>query len=245
MKRQFLPWHSYSATAAWGWIVWLLLLALQPPPDLYSDEWARRLLLLAALCWVPLGLGLLPQRTPLLQVLILPAAIGLLVSMQFPVGWPVLWALPWLGVTAVIFICGAEAFFQHRREAGQRAMAAGQVFLLVGGLAAAADRLGLHPFGFDAAIILLTAVHFHYAGFIFPLLVGRAALHWPSAFFRWAALLVVVSVPATAVGITVAQLTGSWIGIFFSGQARKPIHEIQMLNLENLIRFCKITDRLL
>jgi len=39
-----------------------------------------------------------------------------------------------------------------------------------------ASRLGLTPLGFEEPIVLLTAVHFHYAGFAACLIAGAAAL---------------------------------------------------------------------
>ena len=56
-----------------------------------------------------------------------------------------------------------------------RAMDAATGFLFVGAAFALADRADLRPFDFSATIILLTAVHFHFAGFA---LVLAGALAW-------------------------------------------------------------------
>ena len=61
-------------------------------------------------------------------------------------------------------------------------------------------------------IVLLTAIHFHYAGFVLPLLTGLAARTLGGAAARTAALGVVAGVPLVAAGITATQLgLGPWL----------------------------------
>lgn len=206
MSRRWLPWTNFEAGAAWGALVWALLLVWHQP-NLQHDIWARLVVQLAVLVWLPLSLSMLPPIATWLRLLAFPAALGVVVALQLPAGLPaVLCSLPWLLLCGRVFVSGAEAVFLAGGQAGRRAVASGQVFLLIGGLALTADRLGLRPLGFDPAIILLTAVHFHYAGFIFPILLGWAAERWPSALFRYAAGLAVLAVPVTALGITYAQV---------------------------------------
>jgi len=208
MKALDFPRGSFSLAATVGAIVWVALLIFQQP-DLHHDQWARLLLQLAALVWMPLALSLMNPPNRRLQYVVFPAAITLVVSLQLPAGWIAFaWAIPWTGITAILFVAGVQALAQDPYRAGHWAVAAAQVFLLIGGLATMADRLGLQPLGFDPAIILLTAVHFHYAGFILLLPMGWAALRWPAPFFTPAVWLMLIAVPLTAAGITVAQVTG-------------------------------------
>lgn len=210
MKTLPLPWHSFTASTGWGATVWLALLCTQQP-DPRQHEWAGLVLLLAVLVWVPLCLLLLHWPPGWLQRLLFPAGLSMVIAMLLPSGWvAALWAVPWLAVTAVIFLAGVEALFSAGRNAGKWALAGGQIFLLIGGLGAMADRLGLQPFGFDPAIILLTGVHFHYAGLIFPLLLGLLAQQRPSPWSNTAAWLAVAAVPLTAAGITLAQVSGDF-----------------------------------
>ena len=84
-------------------------------------------------------------------------------------------------------------------------------FLAVGAVFAVTDRLGIQPFGFSAAIILLTAVHFHYAGFVLPL---AGALAWTRRPTRWLELAlgaVVVGIPITALGFFGLPVA-NWMG---------------------------------
>ena len=58
---------------------------------------------------------------------------------------------------------------------------------------------------FSDAIVQLTAVHFHYAGFALPIVAGYAASYLGRS--PLVPALVIIGVPATAVGITV----GGWL----------------------------------
>ena len=51
-------------------------------------------------------------------------------------------------------------------------MDAGALYLPVGGFWFLASRSGANPLGFGDIIVALTAVHFHYAGFVLPVLLG-------------------------------------------------------------------------
>ena len=85
------------------------------------------------------------------------------------------------------------------------------VFLPVAGANAVADRLGVQPFGFSSTIVLLTAVHFTFAGFallvIGALTYARIPRHW----LEVALAGVVIGVPITAVGFFEVPVA-SWIG---------------------------------
>ncbi|MCB9314611.1 MAG: YndJ family transporter [Lewinellaceae bacterium] len=205
MKTVRLPWDSLPATAGWGAIIWLILCAVQVP-DLQSDAWARLLLQLAVLVWVPLGLSLMGNVPALLTRWVFPAALAVLVSLQLPTGWLAgIFAVPWLLVCGVLFISGVEQLV--KQAVSDRAFSGAKMFILIGGLSIVADRLALRPLGFDPAIILLTAVHFHYAGFVFLLLLGLAARRFANCVFPVAVWLALASVPLTALGITLTQLS--------------------------------------
>ena len=199
---------KFQQTAAIGAAIWAIALLLVRP-DIHHDAWARLLLALAVLVWVPLVFRLLhyPAKAAL-PVFI--AAMVLTYALFLPAGmYSGIAALPWLAVSFYAFQKGIEDWI---RPAGNRniARAAGQVFLVIGGIWAVFDRFGWRPLDFDPAIVLLTAVHFHYAGFIFPFLVGKLFDFQPGKPMRIAALLAVLAVPLTAMGITLSQLTGQY-----------------------------------
>ena len=60
--------------------------------------------------------------------------------------------------------------------------------------------------GFDPVIVLLTAIHFHYAGFALPLLAGEALRDRPSRLGTIGGCLILAGVPMVAIGITTTQL---------------------------------------
>lgn len=83
---------------------------------------------------------------------------------------------------------------------------------MVGAAWAVSDRLGFRPLDFPTVIVLLTAVHFHYAGFVLPVVTGLAAARTGGPAATLASLGVVAGVPLVAVGITATQLGfGPWI----------------------------------
>ena len=67
------------------------------------------------------------------------------------------------------------------------------------------DAFGLRPLGFAASIVRLTAIHFHYAAFIVPVIAAHVARAHPSSLGRAAAVVSVLGAPSTAIGITAVQ----------------------------------------
>lgn len=179
--------------------------------------WAEAMLLLASLVIVPLGLGLVapggPQdrSDPACRAAVgfqFPAALLLAASFAVPAGpWAAFLALPWLGVTALVALHGLTLLRQGPRTVFAAATSAGMIYLAVGGVWAVAARAGLRPLGFPDVIVLMTAVHFHYAGFALPLLAGRVAREVGGTFAGLAGLGVVVGVPLVALGITDTQVS--------------------------------------
>ncbi len=199
-----------------GGLAWVAALAwLRPGP--LADDWGVALLLFAPLVLLPLGLRLAgPLSWPgkVADVGQLPAALLLVVAFLRPVGTEAaLWVLPWLAVTALVCLEGLRRVW--RRGPGplpELCLDAGLIFLVVGGLWTAAARAGLRPLGFEDRIVLLTANHFHLAGFVLPILAGLAARRLPGWFGRVSAVGVLAGVPLVAAGITATQLRfASWL----------------------------------
>lgn len=83
---------------------------------------------------------------------------------------------------------------------------AAYLFWPVGTLAAFSDRLGWAPLGFSPIIILLTAAHFHYAGFLLPWVLSNIARSKPADFLQKLITYgVFMGIPAVAVGITASN----------------------------------------
>lgn len=209
-----------------GLLIWAAALALLPAPL------AARILLLAPLVIVPLLLALLPDRRWVARTAGWPAlvaALPLLAAFALPSGpLAAVFVLPWLALA----LSGALAAVLHGLarlpsilrpndwadlgvDVALAFWAAGAVFTII-------DRLGLET-GFSAAIVLLTATHFHFAGFgllgLASLLVGsrpwlRASVAGPVVGIPLTALgFVLVSDAINAVGAVVVGLSGIAIGI--------------------------------
>ena len=123
-------------------------------------------------------------------------------------------AIPWLLVTLLLAWLGLKHGLRcARRSPADFCFAISMIFLSIGGGWALLSRLGVRPLGFSDTIVLLTAIHFHYAGFALPLMAGlayRSRTQHPA--LPWIVLLIVLGVPLVAVGITaspVIEVVGS------------------------------------
>lgn len=206
-------------SAGIGAVLWLLLRLV---PNVHSDP-VHRVLLGGILVAAPLALAPLASRSGSrawrallqaaagLQPLAALAAVG-----SFLVAAPVAGALaaPWLGFLGLLGLLGLLRLARGAwRTPAEASIAAGLLFAPVGGFWLVAAQLDLTAFGFDPLIVVLTAVHFHYAGLAAPVLTGlalgrlvelgmRRALAWPIAGG------VILGIPLVAAGIAVAPVLG-------------------------------------
>jgi len=116
-------------------------------------------------------------------------------------------ALVWLAFTLLAALHGLTRAFGAGRHIEELCIAVGFMYLAVGGVWFVLWRSGVAVMDFGAHVPLLTAIHFHYAGFASPILVGfvgrelRAANTrlWPV--YVGAASLVIVGPALVALGI--------------------------------------------
>jgi hypothetical protein len=144
-------------------------------------ETIELLFLLGPLVIVPLGLELcsLCADEKEIKFLIrvarwvqLPAAVLVMISfLILPGRGGAALALPWLGFGCFAGACGFVSLIRGGYKSLQTScMIASFVYLPVGCAWLVASRYGLTPMNFQEPIVLLTAVHFHFAGFAAPLL---------------------------------------------------------------------------
>lgn len=82
----------------------------------------------------------------------------------------------WLFAGISLALEGLMRLIRTRLQSLQEfCFAIGEGYALVGALWLLASRMGLQPVGFREPIVLLTAVHFHYAGLMAAVLAGLAA----------------------------------------------------------------------
>jgi len=192
--------------------------------SLHDGRWAEAMLLLAALVLMPMAWTLVRDFEDTgwaarlwrfdLQVHF-PAALLLVFAFLLPPGpGALLCALPW---AAVLGIMAVDGFLRIRRHGfsplGLLCRDVGLIYASVGGAWLLADRGGWSPLGFAPDIVLLTAVHFHYAGLVLPVVAGLALNRRPqSRIAQLATWLVLLGVPLVAAGITATQLGGpAWV----------------------------------
>ena len=178
-----------------------------------------RALGLAPLVLVPLGVGMAAHRPfpgragQLLRaaVWVQPVgALGFTASLALAVDGPTAAALaaPWLLVTGLL---GLAALVRTLDRGGfalpETAVDAGLAYVSVGAVALLLYHLDI-TFYFGSTIILRTAVHFHYAGYVLPVvtgLTGRSG-HLDSRLWRSLVGVVLAGPAIIAVGISFSPL---------------------------------------
>lgn len=207
----------YALRSAWsGGIIWLATLVWQQPAPL-TPMWAVAMLLLAPLVLAPLALRLVEpdgtwiflRATWRMAVLLqLPAAILLLPAFFLSQGIvAAALTLPWLITTLFIALTGVLRIRLLRsRVHAEVAINMGLIYISVGGIWLLLDRLGVRPLQFEAIIVMLTAIHFHFAGFLLPIFTGLAGRMLDGRLAKLAAIGVMAGVPLVALGITATQL---------------------------------------
>jgi hypothetical protein len=124
--------------------------------------------------------------------------------------------MPWAALAvigAVVRIAPAMRRGVATNEVAPIGLDAAAAFLAVGSIATVLSRIGVRPFGFGEPIVLLTAVHFHVAGFVLTTVAVRVGERSRMA-GRVAIPLLLVGIPATAVGFLGADtigLAGAWL----------------------------------
>lgn len=219
-------WAVLSVLTLWSEVAWFSL------PELFVA--------LAFLVLVPLGLGIVAdafrfEELPLPYRLAvsgqLPAALSAIGALALPVGtiFAVALALPWVAVTISIAFVGARRL----RSRGltpfplpELAADAALLYVPVGAVAFVLHTADI-TFHFKPIIVLLTVVHYHYAGFVLPLVAGMAGRIVADEQGRFGktllgramaatTLVIVVNLALIAVGITFSPLVEVLAVAFFT-----------------------------
>jgi hypothetical protein len=219
-RAEPISWSRPPAPALAGLVVWVVAMVQLPAPL------AARILLLAPLVVVPRLIQLLPPRrwvTGLGGWPSLLAALPLVAAFSLPTG-PVAaaLALPWL-IVALVGAAAAvmDGLSQLPSILEPRHLPALGTDVALGfwGVAAAfamIDRLGVDT-GFSPVIVLLTATHFHFAGFG---LLGLASLFTVARpWLRASVLGLIVGIPLTAAGFMLVSDPINAIGALVVGSA--------------------------
>lgn len=184
-------------------------------------ELAAHLLLLAPLVLVPLFVDAALSKTPSRWVAwasygLAPAALAFASSFLVPPGrLAASLVVPWGIVTAFLALDGigrlGRLWRERQWDASEGVLAAGFVMLPGGAMWALLSRAEIDPGPYGELVVLLTAVHFHYAAFVAPVwagLLGRViAWERPAwrAVFAPLGLGMVAGTPLVALGIAVSR----------------------------------------
>lgn len=165
------------SSAIGGGVLWAVLAATEPVGEI------ELLLLLAPLVLVPILLDIIATPTRegthskvyLLAVFLQPiaalcATAGLILQPGVAVG--AITAV-WVLFAVILALFGIWRLLPRGfRPIEELLIDAGLLYIIVGALALFLNRLGVAPLGFSDSLVLLTGVHFHYAGFVLPVLTG-------------------------------------------------------------------------
>jgi YndJ-like protein len=200
---------KWPRLVAYGALLWGVTALLSHPHPL-TPFWPQLLTVLGAMVAVPLGLEVL-RRQQVADIAIPPAGWAgawLLLSLNFLAGGGTVTgvaSLGWLGVTIAIGWQALAAWRHGPRGAARTVCLCGPLMLPVGGAWLAADWLAIQPLDFNYLIVRLTAAHFHFAGFVLPLIAGLLMHTWHRPVMRIAGIGTVAGMPLVATGITLTR----------------------------------------
>lgn len=185
-------WKLWLGLALWIGALFLPLDRIFPPVD--------QVFLFAPLVLIPLGLRLFAPATRLGDIAregLLPAVLLVLLAVTRPRGiFPAAITIPWLLCALLATLDGAAGFLKRKTSVGEFAAQAGW---MVGAYMLTMSRAGRVPLGFAEPWVLLTAMHFHFAAFIVPLLAAKSAAR-NSARITLIELIAVAGSPLVAIG---------------------------------------------
>lgn len=182
--------------------------------------WTTALLLLAALVLMPMtwclardldDAGWAARLWKFDLQLQLPAAVLLMPAFLLPTGLLALvCTVPWAVLLLIMAVDGIIRITRHGlHPLGLFCRDVGLVYAAVGGFWLLAERAGWRPFGLSAHTLLLTAVHFHFAGLILPVLSGLVLARRPDCpVARWSSVLILIGAPLVALSMIILQLGG-------------------------------------
>lgn len=171
-------------------------------------DWVELLILLAVMVLLPVAMRqlgdlrssaahwgyILASWTLLLAFLLEPGVAAALLALPL-----LLFSIWTLGQALQKWLLSPQAL-------ADTAQFAAYLFWPVATLSAFSDRFGWAPLGFSPIIILLTAAHFHYAGFLLLWVLSNISRSGTTTFVQKAvAWCVLLGIPAVAVGITASN----------------------------------------
>jgi hypothetical protein len=217
------PVSTFARRSAFvGVVVWLLLLPTTTS-DSRETELIHKVVFFGMLVIVPLALSLIPagaqQDDALLYRLVVfaqpIAAVPTIASFFVETGLvSSALSLAWFILTILIALFGLTRIMSRGLyPLPESSIDAGMLYLPVAGVWLVIYRFGVQPFGYGETIILLTVVHFHFAGYAAPIIAGLngrllATRDYPQKMFSASVFALIAAMPLVAAGITFSP----WLG---------------------------------
>jgi len=181
---------------AWAAQLWMLK---SLPPGIY---WIVILLLFSAMVLMPLSRRLSDSESQQEWRPKVESGSALFMTCTFLTN-SATEAIPWLLVrSAAAYEAIRNCSSKKLRDPAELTLLSARIFPAIGAAWFVAHRAQWTPWGFDPLIVLLTAAHFHHAGFTLPLMAGLNAKASPSCWTRFSCVAILLGVPLVAVGIT-------------------------------------------
>ncbi|TDU71039.1 YndJ-like protein [Prosthecobacter fusiformis] len=199
-----MSWGRFIHPALQGALVWLVVMGGWWRPYPQDPVWILGLLFMSIMILMP-GSHALQRRHPRFWHSQAEVVCGFLQMTAFfvaPGPLALLMSLPWFIYRAWWAVETLKELLHSSFDPAGWMIGAAGIFPAIGAAWLLANRLNWMPFGFDALIVLLTAAHFHHAGFTLPLMAGLCGKALPGMFSRSACLLILAGVPLVATGIT-------------------------------------------
>ena len=175
----------------------------------FTSPWVYMLILSAILIWVPLSFSAMRNEYNYPKnIFFIAVAAGLCFTLSIFIPYKVyavFLAAPWLLLAVYTFVYMLQRMIKERRE--HLFLLAAGIFLIVGASWAIAAIMEYRPLGFSKVIVLLTAAHFHFAGFMLMYICSYLQLNTPTPLNRFFAYLAMLAMPLTAAGITLTHYT--------------------------------------
>lgn len=184
----------------WAFMIWLWDTRIQ------LSLWVVALLMLSPLLLIRIGERFRLGNTGWSKMVAPHTIATTLLAISFmnpPSMVSAAYAVPWF-ITRLAIVCDVMLTWRQlpAKTPGQLCFDCAFIFPAIGAAWLVANRAGWTPWNFDPLIVLLTAAHFHHAGFTLPLMAGLNAKASPGCWTRFSCVAILLGVPLVAVGIT-------------------------------------------
>lgn len=185
-----------------GVVIWLGLLLSWLPYSPFHLTHVQFLVIAGPLWIVPLGWRLMSVPRWVAWSA-LPAGISFALAFLCSSGiFASILTLPWLILSIALAFKKLKDWYLYKNTSlPTLCFLAASLYLPVGAAWGTADRLSFQPLDFSPTITLLTAAHFHYAGFVLPLMLGLALREFPCLLSKFIGWGVISGVSLVAIGI--------------------------------------------